>query len=101
LSSTSEADGIVGNYTIDLVQRAPCEAYRIAPNILAGGGLESAKSDNTGDRVNKWLGQVGAGIEFKPTYKFSIFAGWIYNRHGASQDVPNNQEIRKGVEFGF
>ena len=98
---TQEAHGTWGNYTLDLILRAPFEAYHIAPYIMAGGGMISAKSDNTGDRVNKWLGQLGAGLEFKPVRKFSLFADWVYNFPGASQDVPNYQEIRMGVKIGF
>jgi len=90
-----------GNYTLDVILRLPFEAYHIAPYIIGGGGMISAKSDFNGDRVNKWLGQVGAGVEFKPVAKFSIFADWIYNFPGASGDVPNYQEIRMGLKFGL
>lgn len=100
-TNTQEAHATWGNYTLDLILRAPFEAYHIAPYILAGGGMISAKSDNTGDRVNKWLGQLGAGLEYKPTAKLGVFVDWIYNFPGASQDVPNYQEIRMGVKVGF
>jgi hypothetical protein len=100
-SQTNESHGTWGNYTLDFEIRAPFEAYHIAPYILAGGGMISAKGDIDGNRVNKWLGQLGAGLEYKPCAKFGLFADWIYNFPGASHEVPNYQEIRLGVKFGF
>ena len=105
-SDTSSSHGTIGNYTLDLILRAPFEAYHIAPYVLAGGGMISGWGDNSsfGDRQNRqnrWLGQAGAGLEFKPTAKFGLFADWIYNFPGASGEVKNYQEIRMGVKIGF
>ena len=100
-SSTSEANATWGNYTLNLVLRAPVEAYHIAPYLLVGGGMISAKGDESGDRINKWLGQAGVGLEYKPTSNVGLFADWIYNFPGASGQVPDYQLIRMGLKFGF
>lgn len=90
-------DEVWHNYTLDLVLRAPIESAYLAPYIFVGGGVIVEDEADL-------LGRAGAGIEFRPTAAFGIFADWVYNFPGGggdNDDVEDYQMIRMGVKFGF
>jgi opacity protein-like surface antigen len=111
----SNIDGIA-NYTGKLILRLPIEAggFCIAPYIFAGGGGESLFDDGGFNRTTNrnfrhqntfgsWM--VGAGIEWRITPRFGIFAEgrytWTERYTGENGLNYDNDLARLGLRVAF
>jgi hypothetical protein len=83
-------DSVIHVYTADVVFRMPFDC--IAPYVFAGGGVHT-NSHTTG------LWRIGAGVDFRLSDGYSIFADGSYNWLGSA--VPDYAIARVGLRFAF
>ena len=81
----------VDNASANLILRFPLDSIHLAPYIYGGGGYQF-------DPGEVWFGQVGAGLEFRVTRHFGLFADARYV-------IPHEEETygmaRAGLRFAF
>lgn len=89
-----------GNYTLDLVLRAPFEQYHIAP--YAFGGLGTVHANNDQERTaTEFLLRVGGGLDYRITRKFGLFSDFAWNWPTGGDGIPDYGMVRIGVKIGF
>lgn len=83
-------DSEIQVYTLDLVYRMPMDC--IAPYVFVGGGVHT-------NSVTTGLWRVGAGIDFRLTSGYSVFADGSYNWTG--EEELDYAIARVGLRFAF
>ena len=82
----------IDSYTVNLIWRYPIESIGIAPYIIGGGG-------RIYDPSRQWMGQVGAGLEYRSSHKMGLFVDGRYEFAEHSGD--DKLELRAGLRFVF
>ena len=77
----------------DVLLRLPLMDGRLAPYLIAGGGIEAVDGNN-------WFWHVGGGLEYRFTQNFAIFSectySWVDN-----PDNNNNLTVKAGVRVSY
>jgi hypothetical protein len=69
----------------------PFETLRVAPYIFGGGGMQF-------EHETGWAMDAGAGVDFRVTHRFGIFAD---ARYVWADKNPDYGLIRAGFRFAF
>jgi len=81
----------IDSTSLNLVGRLPLGESGVAPYAFGGGGYQF-------DRVAQWVGNVGAGIEFRVHRNFAIF---LDGRYILTAKTDNQGLGRAGVRLSF